>query len=1305
MTSSELLQIKILFESIQSNNPKTIIKQINEFIKKVGRKGIIYYLSLLLSTKYKKSTEIYYEELSHFISQLISSPFFEGIFFEAINSIQFNCDISKLTLKKHELQFLQHLLALHHGEFLSLPIEKTDIPKDELLQNFYEDPHYVVNITQSTHPSPIFALHWTNPITLTLPQNTIILPIRELIEEFSNEELNEFITEYYLTTEECILCLDIICKRKIGCNTPFLSKVEWSVVISQFNKELKEEEINYICLYLNNCKISTISFNLLISFITYILSNQKNIKIIKLLVLSLFNQFNSIEELFNSNDFFEYMKSKGNDVINYNKMNSIIIEISNKYPNVICKYIEWGRIEVIKEVIENQRILVFLIENNKQTIEYLIKEYEKSSKIISSISKVINSNNLELILKFKSNKLMMIDLASILGINAIQLILNENMKESILLFLKYKEEKNQIVSNTTLSKPIYTILIEFIKINKIENQISLNENEINLLEEVLNNKITINEFCNSFECIIKNQNEINKNIVSEILQFLCDGLIQPPIKGSSIIGDIVGELLKRKIIKGVMYIHIVRIIINQLDDINKPTFYNSLIVLEKLKKTGIINGGIAKTLRNYSHINQINTELYSYINAQCNKPRVSEMDILKSLINENYFNEPMKKCISKTIQNLINWIFNENDNFIKDISHELKDEIAIFIVAIHSTIEQQKKLLKICDFEYQIQYCTTAIQHNHFNKISHIDHCIGIGKWLGTLTLHQNKPILMIQLNLKPFIISKCKVHSIEGAGFFLVNLLKGIKGSIFTIHNPWIFPLIEILKEIYKLNLSGLKQEIAFFLEQNGISLNLINSKNSSTSLQLNELPVKSLINIPNEECNIKIEIDKIPRIICTTELTEKEWKIILKGIITSTIKEVIEGKKGMIERLTLSIKELIMKDIEMISIPNKYKNTILPMIICRLNSISIIRMIISNIHIPICECSKEIFNKMILYYIPQCWMEYRIIPFDEYKEKVFKSIEVFNTIINQKTLEGIIKELLKNISISLNENQIYERINEEQKLKLNNIPFEKQIELNQNIGFQFKNKKWTISLFDKEVVKLIVHFICITNDKLIGELLINNFIQNQNINIQHKTMKYLIKSLIYEEETSENGIDYKLFEEIIETIIDKQDNSSQVFFIKNLFKGIKDLINTEKNTIKEEKIKNIVIILKHYISFILKINNTSKIYIIIIKLIDKINKINNYLEWDLTQLLFNIEVINNILNNNNIDLIALYFSTLCNILKKLNLLLINNNSYEFDVIKNAFDYINKEYNQFLNVYKTDIINSLPEKSSLLNIVNESSH
>ncbi|GAB1220814.1 hypothetical protein ENUP19_0059G0023 [Entamoeba nuttalli] len=1304
MTSSELLQIKILFESIQLTNSKSGIKEMNEFIKKVGRKGIIYYLSLLLSTKYTKSTEVCYEELSRYISQLISSPFFEGMFFEAINSIEFNCDISKLTLKKNELQFLQHLLALHHGEFLSLPIDETDIPKDELLQNFYEDPYYIVNITQSSHPSPIFALHWSNPITSTLTQNDIIIPIRELIEEFNTEELNEFIKEYYLTTEECILCLDIICKKKLGFNSTFLSKVEWPIVISQFNYELKEQEINFICPYLNNCKITTISFNLLLSFISYILSNQKNNKIIKLLLLSLFNQFNSIEELFNSNDFFEYLKSKGNDVINYNKMNSIIIEISNKYPNVICKYIEWGRIEIIKEVLENQNLLLFLIENNNQTIEYLIKEYQKSSNIINSICKVINNNNLELIVKFESNKLMMIDLASNIGINAIQFILKENMKENISLFLKYKEEKNQIVSTSTLSKPINTLLFEFIKMNKIENQNNLNENEINLLEEVLNNKITINEFCNSFENIIKNENEINKNIVSKILQFLCDGMIHPPIKGGSIIGDVVGELLKRKIIKGVIYIHIIRIIINQLDDINKPTFYNSLIVLKKLRKSGIINGGIAKTLRNYSHINQINTELYSYINAQCNKPRVSEMDILKSLINENYFNEPMKKYISKTIQNLINWIFNEND-IIKDISHELKDEVAIFIVAIHSTIEQQKKLLKICDFEYQIQYCTTAIQHNHFNKISHIDHCIGIGKWLGTLTLHQNKPILITQLNLKSFIISKCKSHSIEGAGFFLVNLLKGIKGTIFTIHNPWIFPLIEILKEMYKLNLSGLKQEITFFFKQNNISLNSINSKISLISLQLNELPVKSLITIPNEECTIKIEINKIPKIICTTEITENEWKIILNGIINSTIKEVIESKKGMIERLTLSIKELIMKDIEMINIPNKYKNTILPIIICRLNSISIIRMIISNIYIPICECSKEIFNKMILYYIPQCWMEYRIIPFDEYKEKVFKSIEIFNDIINQKTVDEIIKELLKNITISLNENQIYERINKEQQFIVNSIPFEKQIELNQNIGFQFKNKIWTISLFDKEIIKLIVHFICITNDKLIGELLINNFIQNQNINIQHKTMKYLIKSLIYEEETSENGIDYKLFEKIIENIIDKQKKDSQILFINNLFKGIKDLINSEKSIIEEEKIKKIIIILKQYISFMFKINNTSNIYIIIIKLIDKINRINNHLEWDFIQLLFNIEIIDIILNNNNIDLITLYFTTLCNILKNLNSLLINNNSYEFDVIKNAFDYINKEYNQLFNVYKLDIINSLPEKYSLLKTVIESSH
>ncbi|GAT99282.1 hypothetical protein CL6EHI_149530 [Entamoeba histolytica] len=545
MTSSELLQIKILFESIQLTSSKSGIKEMNEFIKKVGRKGIIYYLSLLLSTKYTKSTKVYYEELSRYISQLISSPFFEGMFFEAINSIEFNCDISKLTLKKHELQFLQHLLALHHGEFLSLPIEETDIPKDELLQNFYEDPHYIVNITQSTHPSPIFALHWSNPITLTLTQNNIIIPIRELIEEFNNEELNKFIKEYYLTTEECILCLDIICKKKLGFNSTFLSKVEWSIVISQFNNELK-------------------SFNLLLSFISYILSNQKNKKIIKLLLLSLFNQFNSIEELFTSNDFFEYMKSKGNDVINYNL---IIIEISNKYPNVICKYIEWGRIEIIKEILENQ------------TLEYLIKEYQKSSNIINSICKVINNNNLELIVKFESNKLMMIDLASNIGINAIQFILKENMKETISLFLKYKEEKNQIVSTSTLSKSINTLLLEFIKMNKIENQNILNENEINLLEEVLNNKITINEFCNSFEYIIKNENEINKNIVSKILQFLCDGMIHPPIKGGSIIGDVVGELLKRKIIKGVIYIHIIRIIINQLDDINKPTFYNSLIKL------------------------------------------------------------------------------------------------------------------------------------------------------------------------------------------------------------------------------------------------------------------------------------------------------------------------------------------------------------------------------------------------------------------------------------------------------------------------------------------------------------------------------------------------------------------------------------------------------------------------------------------------------------------------------------------------------------------------------------------------------
>ncbi|ELP91640.1 hypothetical protein EIN_206270 [Entamoeba invadens IP1] len=865
--TSDLLELKKCYSQLTKATRSFCLPVIESLLTKTRRNGLVYYFSLLLGTSYTQQTLEKYDVLSDLITKECYSPMFEGVFLEALSKVTNGlCDFSKLNLDHSVRTFLQHILAMHHGEFLSIPIDLNYVPSGYLLQNYFEDPNYQVPITKVTHRDGFLALRWTDPMEMTLDKIPITFPITKFVEEQKQNKKqkfdnNEMVRNVIVTTEECVNKLHEIAQLGPNIESDLFKNVEWELVFERTCTTVSFEDLDVLAPLLlrsifggkrikvikspkkktknldgiqffqnsenfgNQKYLQKISFSLFDSFLRFVLAERKNSKSLLFLFQSYFSdprekELKNLSHIILSEAFCTFFASREVYVKDEQRRNDLLCCVCQKFPSFCA-----GALSIEKKILKQ------LLHETTIAEEFfaIYQDFEQNEKLkicnqlefdfyqdLEMKTKIIERTTTEFLTQLPTGTFV-VEICCNKGIEVMKSVLNhEENYEAICQFLENFEKKCRNENGTKLSEQI----IQELKNEKHEIEIlrsggtdehksdkchgkrvgkSLREEESEF-EEVLCGHVTPTEFVEKIKLEQKSDNEKDKEKAYWKILKIVEAVTTDNHSHNTIFGDLVGLILTEKMVRGVVFVHVIKSVIALLSDVTNQAI--CFKVIEALMQNKLLTPSMCRAIKAHC-MNFPDNVVLNEVWRISLLPSVADMDHLKYVVSEDFFGLARRTEITEYLLSLSNTCAQSNlkencclGSRVSKIPVDLKEVVA-FLFCVRRGTNDQEKVFPFVNEHKQIIFCKKCLEQIRMNTVDGIELAGGVGSWLGTLTLHQNKPVRMNVFPVINFVNEKMKRGLWEGVCVFLVSFLRRMKSSIFNVHNPWIHRMVEIVEDI----------------------------------------------------------------------------------------------------------------------------------------------------------------------------------------------------------------------------------------------------------------------------------------------------------------------------------------------------------------------------------------------------------------------------------------------------------------------------------------------------------------------------
>eukprot|EP00917_Polyrhabdina_sp_WS-2016_P023969 GHVP01051849.1.p1 GENE.GHVP01051849.1~~GHVP01051849.1.p1 ORF type:complete len:1688 (-),score=283.00 GHVP01051849.1:450-4892(-) len=364
-----------------------------------------------------------------------------------------------------------------------------------------------------------------------------------------------------------------------------------------------------------------------------------------------------------------------------------------------------------------------------------------------------------------------------------------------------------------------------------ENEVFLcaNKEAMSIYQRIVDHKLAIKDFINIIIVRLKNDPTSTNDLLFNIFGIIAEKTrMIEQIKDTEIktMGALVGDMF------------ISELIVEQYSD----GYFNCIIDmvengrLKEQQYANVVVRKIVKDIQNGSYLKNIIMERNLVSSGGKEKVKESSIDNYSQKGRRNIFGVVLTEAQEEKMReqesrkgDLIERVLEQKDMPTTEKAMKLKDLIeeddydwfVKHVIERNVSIDSEKP--KLVDLFYKIgrenlickaidmTYC--LLQQFFIREIDEKKKVRGLGDWIGLLTIERDIPIFENKLSLKRLLLE----HHNIGQTAIIIPLSCHIlahanKGTVFTLNNPWIVVIIQILAEIY--DTEGLKMNIKFDIE-----------------------------------------------------------------------------------------------------------------------------------------------------------------------------------------------------------------------------------------------------------------------------------------------------------------------------------------------------------------------------------------------------------------------------------------------------------------------------------------------------------